>query len=162
MKLKYKSVITFLLVWETIVLLRVAAERNDLQEQLVAIEDIQTETIALPVEEDVGLDTRVTLPSTDEPTSRTASGWTASEWADRIREIAPANITLTEVVATSDYVNLVGEAKSNGDIAILMRAIDETNLGSPELQQATRVGDVSEFTLGVSVRRSPSMHTLAY
>ncbi len=157
MKLKYKSVITFLLVWETIVLLRVAAERNDLQEQLVAIEDIQTETIALPVEEDVGLDTRVTLPSTDEPTSRTAS-----EWADRIKEIAPANITLTEVVATSDYVNLVGEAKSNGDIAILMRAIDETNLGSPELQQATRVGDVSEFTLGVSVRRSPSMHTLAY
>ena len=79
-----------------------------------------------------------------------------------MKVIAPESIALTEIVATDDYVTLTGEANSSSDIAILMRAIDEANLGSPNLQQAMRVGDRSEFTLGVTVRHSPSMLTPAY
>ena len=79
-----------------------------------------------------------------------------------IEEIAPESTTLTEIVATDDYVTLTGEARSTSDIAILMRAIDQAELGSTQLQQAMRIGDVSEFTLSVNVRRSPSMLTTAY
>ena len=162
MKVPYSAIITFLLVWETVAFVRVGAERDELKKQLVAMQGMQTETIAMPDDQDVRLDTQAALPSTDEPMSSTASAWTATEWADRIREIAPANITLKEVAATADYVSLVGEAKSTSDIAILMRAIDQAELGSTQLQQAMRVGDVPEFTLGVNVRRSPSMLTTAY
>ena len=76
----------------------------------------------------------------------------ASEWADRIKEIAPANIRLTAVEATDVYVNLVGEAKSNSDVARLMRAIEQADLGTPDLQQVMRNGDTSEFILGVKTR----------
>ena len=165
MKLKYSYLVTFLFVWAAVALVRVTAERNQLQEQLSAIEGVQTEPIESPDDQDAApnmRDTRAALPSTDEQTSRTTSGWTASEWADRIKAIAPANIMLTEVVATDDYVTLTGEAKSSSDIAMLMRAIDAADLGSPNLQQAMRIGDVSEFTLGVKVKQSPSMLTPAY
>jgi len=165
LKLKYSSLITFLLVWAVVALVRVTAERDELQEQLGAIEGVQTETIESPDAEDAGpnmQDTRTALASADEQASRTASGWTASEWADRIKAIAPADITLTEIVATDDYVTLTGEARSSSDIAMLMRAIDAAELGSPNLQQAMRTGDVSEFTLGVKVKQSPSMLTPAY
>lgn len=165
MKLKYSTLITFLLVWAAVALLRVTAERDQLQEQLGAIEGVQTATIESPSAEDANpnmRDTRAALASTDEGTSRTTSGWTASEWADRIKAIAPETITLTEIVATDDYVTLTGEANSSSDIAMLMRAIDAAELGSPNLQQAMRIGDVSEFTLGVKVKQAPSMLTPAY
>ena len=81
----------------------------------------------------------------------------ASEWAARIKEIAPADIRLKEVEASDDYAILIGEAKSTSAIALLMRSIDEADLGAPELQQATRNGEISEFTLRVRIRRSPSM-----
>ncbi len=51
-------------------LVRVTAERDQLQKRLVAIEGMQTETIALPDDQDVGLDTHAALPSIDELMSR--------------------------------------------------------------------------------------------
>lgn len=162
MKLKYSHIATFLLVWGTIALVRVSAERDRLREQLVETQGMQTETISMPDDENGLPTTQAALEGADEPRPRAASGWTATEWAGRIKEIAPESITLTEIVATDDYVTLTGEAQSTSDIAILMRAIDQAELGSTQLQQAMRVGDVSEFTLGVNVRRSPSMLTTAY
>lgn len=77
----------------------------------------------------------------------------ASDWVDRISEVVPGNVKLTEVEETADYVRLRGQARNNADIAVLMRAIEAADLGSVELQQITRSGEVSEFLLRVKARR---------
>lgn len=73
----------------------------------------------------------------------------ASDWVERIREVVPASITLTEVEETDGYVTLAGRAKSNSDIAGLMRAIEAADRGSPVLQQVKRNGETQEFVLRV-------------
>lgn len=77
----------------------------------------------------------------------------ASDWVERIREIVPASITLTDVEETDGYVTLAGQAKSNSDIAGLMRAIQAADRGSPELQQVKRNGEMQEFVLRVKAPR---------
>ena len=47
-------------------LARVTSERDQLQERLIAIEGMQTETVALPDDQDLELDTSAALPSIDE------------------------------------------------------------------------------------------------
>jgi len=47
-------------------LARVAAERDQLQKRLVAIEGMQIETVTMPDDQDLGLDTQAALPSIDE------------------------------------------------------------------------------------------------
>ena len=82
-----------------------------------------------------------------------ATAAVASDWADQIRAVVPANVTLTEVTEVDDYVNLVGKANDNADISALMRAIDRARLGSPNLERIVRNNNVSEFTLRVKARR---------
>lgn len=76
-----------------------------------------------------------------------------SDWVERVRAVVPASITLTDVEETDAYVTLAGQAKSNSDIAGLMRAIQAADLGSPELQQVKRNGDMSDFVLRVKAPR---------
>ena len=47
-------------------LARVVADRDQLQKRFVAVEGMQTETITLPDNQDLGLDTQTALPSIDE------------------------------------------------------------------------------------------------
>lgn len=77
----------------------------------------------------------------------------ASEWGERIGAVVPGNITLTEVEETEGYVKMVGQAKSNADISVLMRAIEAAGLGSPQLQRIKRNGDISSFILHVKAQR---------
>ncbi len=73
----------------------------------------------------------------------------ASDWVERIGEVVPGNIALTDLEESQNYVKIVGRAQSNADIAALMRAIDGAGLGSSELRQITNAGDLREFVLRV-------------
>ena len=75
-----------------------------------------------------------------------------SEWATRIGEITPANISLTDVEESDKYITLKGTAKSNTDISALMRAVQKSKLGDPQLEQITRKNDVSHFILRIKLR----------
>ena len=75
-----------------------------------------------------------------------------SEWADRIGEIVPANISLTDLEESDRYITLKGTAKSNTDISALMRAVQKSKLGDPQLEKITRKNDVSHFILRIKLR----------
>ena len=72
-----------------------------------------------------------------------------TEWADRIDEITPANVSLTEVSESEKYITIKGTAKSNIDISALMRAIEKSGLGEPILEQIQKIDDASHFTLRI-------------
>lgn len=77
----------------------------------------------------------------------------ASDWVERIGAVVPGNITLTDIEESEGYLRLVGQAKSNADISVLMRAIDAADLGSPQLERIKRNGDMSGFVLRVKAQR---------
>lgn len=77
----------------------------------------------------------------------------ASEWEEQIRKVVPANITLTDVEKKPTHLRIVGQAKDNADISKLMRAIDQANLGSPELEMIRRADDMSNFVLNIQPTR---------
>lgn len=77
----------------------------------------------------------------------------ASDWADRVRELSPDGVTITQVEETPDALRLVGRARTNADVAALMRAIGAADLGTPELQMVRPEGDVRHFVLVVKAAR---------
>ena len=77
----------------------------------------------------------------------------ASDWVERIRTIVPGNITLTDIEETEGHLRMVGQAKSNADISVLMRAIHAADLGSPQLERIKRHADMSNFVLRVKAKR---------
>ena len=76
----------------------------------------------------------------------------ASDWPDRVREVAPSGVTLTEVEETPGSLRVVGHAKGNPEVAAFMRALLQANLGNPELQQVQREGDRSHFVLRIEAK----------
>ena len=82
-----------------------------------------------------------------------ATATSASGWVGDIKKVVPASIVLTEAEETAGFVNLKGTAKSNDAISALMRAIDQADLGSPQLQAIKRTDGVSEFVLRVKAPR---------
>lgn len=77
----------------------------------------------------------------------------ASDWAMRVEDVVPANITLTKVEEIDGAVIIVGQAKNNSDISALMRAVEKSELGDADLQQIKRTDEISTFTLLVKARR---------
>jgi len=77
----------------------------------------------------------------------------ASTWVNSIKDVVPSTITVTEITETTDFVNIVGRAKTNDAISALMRAIDQARLGSPQLQQVKRTDGISVFVLRVQAPR---------
>ena len=76
-----------------------------------------------------------------------------SEWDERIAAITPANIELTDVEETDGYITIKGTAKNNADISALMRAVQKSKLGDPDLQQIKRMNDMSHFILRIKLKK---------
>jgi len=75
-----------------------------------------------------------------------------SEWAARISGILPANVSLTNVEESDRYITITGTAKDNSDISALMRAVQNSKLGDPQLEQIKRTNNVSHFILRIKLR----------
>ncbi len=73
----------------------------------------------------------------------------AGDWDAQLRELAPSGVVLTEIETTDGVVRLVGEARGADKVAALMRAIDRSDLGSPELVKMKRSGELSNFVLRI-------------
>lgn len=73
----------------------------------------------------------------------------AADWDARLRELTPVGVVLTHIEETDGVVRLVGEARGNDKVSALMRAIDQSDLGSPELVQMKRTGKLSNFVLRI-------------
>ncbi len=74
----------------------------------------------------------------------------ASDWVNRIVEIIPVSVTLTDVQEKPDFLQIIGHACDNSDISSLLRAIDKADLGSPNLQKVERKNGISYFVLRVN------------
>jgi len=77
----------------------------------------------------------------------------ASDWPDRVRDVVPSGVTLTELEETPGSLRVVGFANGNADVAALLRALLQAQLGRPELQQVEREGDRSRFVLRIEGSR---------
>lgn len=77
----------------------------------------------------------------------------ASGWPDRVRDVVPSGVTLTELEETPGSLRVTGHANGNADVAAFMRALLQADLGSPELQQVEREGDRSRFVLRIKAKR---------
>lgn len=73
----------------------------------------------------------------------------AGDLEARLRELTPTGVVLTEIEETDGVVRLVGEATGTDKVSALMRAIDQSDLGSPELVKMKRTGTQSNFVLRI-------------
>jgi hypothetical protein len=77
----------------------------------------------------------------------------ASESSDKLRTLVPGTITVESIQERDGYLDLTGVAPDNAEISALMRAIGQSRLGDPRLENINREGDVSRFHLRVRLLR---------
>lgn len=77
----------------------------------------------------------------------------ASESADEIRALVPSSITVESIQESDGYVDVSGIAPDNVEISALMRAVNQSRLGDPELESIKREDGVSRFHLRVRLRK---------
>ena len=73
----------------------------------------------------------------------------AADLDTQLRELAPTGVTLSEIHEQDGVVRLAGEASGSDKVSALMRAIDRSELGAPELIKMQRHANHSTFVLRI-------------